>query len=243
MPVSLDQHMMVDIRILEKIVAASELKKGECVLEVGAGTGNLTRMLSSTKANITAIELDPQLAAVLKERFSGCRNVKIIEGNALKLLKKLEFDKLVSNIPYAICEPLMLLLRNIDFDAAVLTMPKRFLERLKSGSRLGLENSIFFEIRELFRVPGRAFAPQPDTESLVVLLKPRKSILRLVLLSPNAKVKNAIMEALVEARKCTKNQAREAIKAIKVSNSIREKRVADMDLNDLRQLVRVSELA
>ena len=51
------------------------------------------------------------------------------------------------------------------------------------------------------------------------------------------KLKNAIMEALVEARKCTKNQAREAIKALNLSNIIMEKRVADMDLNDLRQFI------
>ncbi len=235
--VKLDQHFMVDEKVLQKIVAASELAPGERVLEIGAGTGNLTKLLSLTGADITAIELDKELAAVLKERFSADKNVEVFEGNALKPIKKLSFKKIVSNIPYAICEPLMLLLRKMEFEMAVLAVPKGFADRLKSDSKLGLESSIFFEIRELFKVPKDAFAPQPDTESVVIMLKPRISIPRAAMLKPKAKLKNAIMEALVEARRCTKNQAREAIKAMKISNSICEKRVADMDLNDLRQLI------
>lgn len=224
--------------MLEKIVATSELVPGERVLEIGAGTGNLTRVLSSTKAKITAIELDPKLAVVLKERFSGCRNIKIIEGNALKLIKKLEFNKIISNIPYAICEPLILLLRDASFKSAVLTVPEKFAKNLASGSKLGLETSIFFEVKTLFKVSKSAFAPEPDTESVVIAIRPAgKSILRSVLLQQNKLMKNAIMEALAESRKCTKNQAREAIKALEISNSIGEKRVADMDLNDLRQLI------
>ncbi len=236
-PIKLDQHFMVDEKILERIVKAAGIKKGERILEIGAGTGNLTKLLSLAGAEVIAIELDPQLATMLKERFSPGKNIEVIEGNALKLIRKLSFDKIVSNIPYAICEPLLLLLRNVHFELAVLTIPEKFVKNLASGSKLGLETGIFFHVEVLFKVPKEAFVPKPDTESVVVLLKPKKSILRLVLLSPNAKVKNAIMEALVESRKCTKNQAREAIKAMKLSNPITEKRVSGMDLNDLRQLL------
>ncbi len=227
--------------MLEKIVAASELVPGDCVLEIGAGTGNLTRVLANSGAKIIAIEIDPELSANLKERFSGEKNIEVIEGNALKLVKKLKFDKIVSNIPYAICEPLLQLLKEVSFEKAVITVPNGFLERLTSGTKLGLESNIFFEIKKLFDVHKEAFAPEPDTESVAILVKPaKKSLLRSVLLQPNAKLKNAIMEALVERYKCTKNQAREAIKAHKISNAIMEKHVADMDLNDLRQLIRVT---
>jgi len=237
MKVSLDQHFMTDIKTLQKIADSAELSKSDTVLEIGAGTGVLTRVLANSGAKVIAIEIDPELSAVLKERFHSQKNVEIFEGNALKLIKKLKFNKIVSNIPYAICEPLMLLLRTVDFDVAVLTIPKSFLGKLASGSRLGFESSVFFEIKELFKVPKKAFSPEPGTESVVVGIRPARNIPRTVLLRPKAKLKNAIMEALVEARKCTKNQAREAIKALNLSNIIMEKRVADMDLNDLRQLL------
>ncbi|MBM3303482.1 MAG: methyltransferase domain-containing protein [Candidatus Aenigmarchaeota archaeon] len=237
MKVSLDQHFMTDPRMLDRIARAAELTPKNRVLEIGAGTGNLTRALAQAGAKVTAVEIDHELASVLKERFSGSRNVEIIEGNALKLIRKTKFNKIVANIPYAICEPLMQALRVIDFELAILTIPEGFYERLRSDSRLGLESRIFFEIREMFKVPKAAFSPQPDTESVMVSIRPKKSVLRQVLLQPNRLVKNAIMEALVEAKKCTKNQAREAIKGMELSNIIGEKRVADMDLNDLRQLI------
>ena len=238
MPVNLDQHFMTDLRTLEKIVRAADISEGDRILEVGAGTGNLTRVLVNSGAKIIAVELDEELACALKEKFSGRKNVEVMEGNALKLIKKTKFDKIVSNIPYAICEPLLQELKKLKFEVAVLTVPAGFAKNMASESRLGLETRIFFDVKKLFAVPSSAFAPEPDTESVVVSIKPtKKFILRAVLLQPNKLVKNAIMEALILRNKCTKNQAREAIKGMKISNSIAEKRVEGIDLNDLRQLV------
>ena len=236
MKVSLDQHLMVDIRILEKIAKSAGIKKSDRILEIGAGTGNLTAVLAASGAKITAVELDHEMISVLRKRFSAHKNVKIVEGNGLKLLKRLEFDKIVSNIPYAICEPLIQILKEIDFKSAVLTIPEKFSDNLASESKLGMETSIFFDMKRLFRAPKSAFTPEPDTESVVVLLKPKDSPLKTVLLKPKSKLKNAFMEALVEARKCTKNQAREEIKAMELSNNLLEKQVNSMDLNDLLQL-------
>jgi 16S rRNA A1518/A1519 N6-dimethyltransferase RsmA/KsgA/DIM1 with predicted DNA glycosylase/AP lyase activity len=207
-------------------------------LEIGAGTGNLTAVLAKAGAKVTAVELDGGLAKELKKRFARSWGVDVVEGNGLKLLKKANAGKIVANIPYAICEPLIQSLKAVDFELAVLTVPKGFAENITSdGTKLGLECGIFFEIDVLFDVPAAAFEPEPDVISSVVSIKPRKSLLRETLLQPHAKLKNAAMEALVSARKCTKNEAREAIKAMNLSTIVAEKRVKDMDLNDLRQLV------
>ena len=81
MKVSLDQHLMVDIRILEKIAKSAGIKKSDRILEIGAGTGNLTAVLAASGAKITAVELDHEMISVLRKRFSAHKNVKIVEGN------------------------------------------------------------------------------------------------------------------------------------------------------------------
>jgi 16S rRNA A1518/A1519 N6-dimethyltransferase RsmA/KsgA/DIM1 with predicted DNA glycosylase/AP lyase activity len=238
MPVNLDQHMMTDESVIKKIVVSASAKKGDTILEIGAGTGNLTAELARTGAKVVAVEIDRDMVKLLERRLSGRVNVKVVHGDGLSFIKKARFSKLVSNIPYAICEPLFQAMKKMEFELAVLTVPRGFADRITSDMTMfGAECGIFFDIEVLFDVPAVAFEPEPDTVSSVVRLRPRKSVLRDALLQPHAKVRNALMEAVVSSRKCTKNQAREAIKAMKLTSSVAEKRVGDMDLNDLRQLI------
>ena len=94
-----DQHFMIDVEIARQIVSFLAIKDNEKVLEIGPGKGVLTQFL---KGNITLIEIDKKLCKELKEKFP---NIKIINRNILNCNEN--FDKIVSNVPYSICEPLM----------------------------------------------------------------------------------------------------------------------------------------
>jgi len=224
-----DIHFMIDRKVIKKIITSSSILEEETVLEIGAGKGQLTVPLSE-KGRVVAIEKDRDLADFLKNKFRGNKRVKVVHGNALKEIKKLKFDKIVSNLPYSICQPLFQLLPYLEFSAAFLTIPKRFSERLGH-----LPYSAFFETKMLFPVPRSSFDPPPKTESVFVEVGKRESLLGNVLFLRKNKLKNAIMQTLCQKRGMTKKQAREALKTLNL-NTLLEKRVQSLTLKELKKL-------
>src|SRR3989344_5827810 len=114
---SLGQNFLINQGILDKIVSAAELCPDDTVLEIGPGTGNLTKPLSEKAGRVIAIEKDRRLIEDLKEKFKNS-NIEIIEGDILKLdirklfenckLKIENYDyKVVGNIPYYITSNLL----------------------------------------------------------------------------------------------------------------------------------------
>ena len=95
------QHLMVDRCVLEKICGYAGIKESEIVLEIGAGTGNLTGCLVDKSKFVYAIEKDNVFCGTLKKRFMNHRNIKVLNADALKIDLP-GFDKVVSNLPYDI---------------------------------------------------------------------------------------------------------------------------------------------
>jgi 16S rRNA A1518/A1519 N6-dimethyltransferase RsmA/KsgA/DIM1 with predicted DNA glycosylase/AP lyase activity len=106
---------------------------------------------------------------------------------------------------------------------------------LAGETKPGIMAREFFEIKKLFEVPGKAFSPAPKTLSAVLLLRPRKekTLFALVLQQQKMMVKNAIMRALFLRQKTTKNEARKALKTLKLNNKLAEKRVRELNSNEL----------
>jgi len=102
------QNFLIDKKILDKIIETAELKKQDTVLEIGAGTGILTKELAKKVKKVIAIEKDKNLIKILKKELEkeNIKNVEIIEGNALFLekssLKLPNNYKIVANLPYYI---------------------------------------------------------------------------------------------------------------------------------------------
>jgi 16S rRNA (adenine1518-N6/adenine1519-N6)-dimethyltransferase len=67
----LGQHFLVDPNCCRAIVHAAELPPGADVLEIGAGTGLLTVHLASAAGRVTAVEIDPDMAALCHEALAG----------------------------------------------------------------------------------------------------------------------------------------------------------------------------
>jgi len=180
----LDQYFLQDERLLDEEIKTANLQKNDIVLEVGCGIGNLTRKIAE-KCKVIGIEKDYSFRTTLK----GLNNTNIIFGDAIEVLeslrkvgegngknvKKPQFNKIVSNIPYSISQDLILEFMRHKWDIAVLIVQKEFAEKLTGKDKLGMLMKECAEVKMIKQVPGRAFYPA-TVQSFLVLLKQKKLI-------------------------------------------------------------------
>jgi 23S rRNA (adenine-N6)-dimethyltransferase len=95
------QHFLRSSRLAEELVRDAAVAAGERVVEIGAGTGVLTRALARTGAEVIALELDPALASALRRRFAGAPNVTVVEADALRWRWPTGAFAVVANLPFA----------------------------------------------------------------------------------------------------------------------------------------------
>ena len=172
----LDQHFMTDTELLQRIVKAAALKKEDTILEIGPGTGNLTKLLLRKGKSLILIEKDKELLKKLKEELKEEKNITFIQADATQQ-KLPEFNKSVSNLPYTICEPLLWIFTRYTFETLVLVVPDKFTELLQgyTPSRLQLLVETFYELEYLERIPKQAFDPQPKVESALIRITRKKT--------------------------------------------------------------------
>ena len=171
----LGQHFLTDRSVIERIVSFAEIKREDRVLEIGPGTGILTKALAARAGSVYAVEVDPDLAAQLL----GCApNVLVINADALTVILP-DYNKIVSNLPYQISSKISYRLLSRPFELAILMFQKEFAERMmalpgsKDYGRLAMIAGFFCQIDILEGVPRTAFRPVPEVDSLIVRLRPR----------------------------------------------------------------------
>ena len=64
------QNFLIDGHVLDKIIAAAEVTKEDCVVEIGPGIGTLTQYLAEAARNVIAIEIDKMLIPILQETLA-----------------------------------------------------------------------------------------------------------------------------------------------------------------------------
>jgi 16S rRNA (adenine1518-N6/adenine1519-N6)-dimethyltransferase len=161
------------------------LTRRDTVLEVGAGLGTLTEALAARAGAVAAVEVDRRLAVVLAARLGALPNVRIVEGDALRvdlppLFAGPPVRKVVANLPYNIAAPLLLRLLDPALSIArhVVTVQREVAERIvaragtPSYGRLSLAVQYRAAARIAARIPPGAFLPAPDVESAVLTLVP-----------------------------------------------------------------------
>jgi 16S rRNA (adenine1518-N6/adenine1519-N6)-dimethyltransferase len=182
----LGQHFLTDTRILDRIVDALYPAAGELVIEIGAGRGALTERLLARGARVVAIELDRDLAAILRKRYAGERCVEIVEGDVLDMslaaLAHREPFTVVGNVPYYITTPIVFhILEQMVATRAVLLVQREVAERMGAApgsaafGALSVNVQVSADVKVLFRVAAGAFTPAPKVESALVRLTPRDS--------------------------------------------------------------------
>jgi 16S rRNA (adenine1518-N6/adenine1519-N6)-dimethyltransferase len=190
------QHWLQSDRVLSEIVAAAELSSIDNILEIGPGTGILTRRLLPEINSLIAVEVDRDLCQKLTKNLKNATNFLLLEADILELdLAKIlanqpKFNypnKVVANIPYNITGLILeKLLGSISqpatrqYDSIVLLIQKEVGDRLiakpstKAYGALSVRIQYLAQCELICRVPATAFNPPPKVESIVVRLRPRQ---------------------------------------------------------------------
>ncbi|MGQ9543769.1 MAG: 16S rRNA (adenine(1518)-N(6)/adenine(1519)-N(6))-dimethyltransferase RsmA [Candidatus Bathyarchaeia archaeon] len=174
----LGQNFLVDRRILEKIIYYADIDCDDVVLEVGSGTGTLTRLLQEKARKVIAVEKDFRLAQVLRERFKNNPKLEIINADILDMDLPY-YDKVVATPPYNISSKLLFLLTDRKYQSMTLTFQKEFAERLvaKPGTRDYGRLTVMIKHRAnpeiLDYISKEAFKPRPKVDSAIVRIIPK----------------------------------------------------------------------
>ncbi len=179
------QYILKDKAILKRIVKYADVNQNDVILEVGCGTGALTKILLKNAKKVYGIELDKRFIDLLSKKFKDeikKGRLELIHGDALKIDFP-NFDKFISNIPYQISSPLTFKLFKYDFKLAVITYQKEFAERLvaspgdKNYGRLSVVAKAYCSAEILEVIPNTAFVPVPKVDSAIVRLTKKPQIL------------------------------------------------------------------
>jgi len=169
------QNFLIDPAVAERMAGYAMLGQGDCVLEIGPGTGNLTSVLASRAESVWAVEVDPVLARLLDGRFS---NVRVVNADALRV-ELPDCRKIVSNLPYQISSKITYRILSRPFELAVLMFQREFALRMTAPpgneryGRLAMVTDFFCRAEILEIVPRSAFRPVPAVSSAIVRLLPK----------------------------------------------------------------------
>ena len=183
---SLGQNFLTDQNIIDKIVSIIEIKN-KSILEIGPGTGNLTKnILKKKPKKILLIEKDYNLAQLLKENLSS--DVLIINKDVLKVDENKLDDEILTvfgNLPYNISTEILckwilnIKDKNFWFDYLILMFQKEVADRIiadfntKNYGRLSILSNWKLDIKKIFDVKPSSFFPKPKVDSSILLIKPK----------------------------------------------------------------------
>ena len=182
---SLGQNFLIDKKILEKIVNATEIKD-KIILEIGPGTGNLTSFIfKKNPKKYFAIEKDDKLVINLKKKFDN--KLIIINEDVLKIDETSLFKDKVTvfgNLPYNISTEILSkwiinLKDNFWFEALILMFQKEVADRIiaefnspKYG-RLSIICNWKLNIKKICDIEPNAFFPKPKVDSSLLFFYPK----------------------------------------------------------------------
>jgi 16S rRNA (adenine1518-N6/adenine1519-N6)-dimethyltransferase len=196
---SLGQNFLSDTQIARRIVDSVSPKPSDLIIEIGPGTGALTRQLVESSGYVVAVEIDTRLIEELRHLVVA-DNLSVVEADALKVnwaelvgaaskswqtVSAREDEprvRVVANLPYYISTPILerlIKLRGSIFDMTLM-LQNEVVERIASapGSRDYGYLSVLVQYHamatKLFEVPPSAFKPAPKVQSAIVKLAVRE---------------------------------------------------------------------
>ncbi len=191
------QNFLIDQNLLQFIVKTSELSRNDVVLEIGAGTGSLTRLLAQKAGHVFAVEVDRKLFEILEETLKDFNNVSLINRDILKSKHHIQPEivdaisdylhtansptgdsciKVVSNLPYYISTPVIidLLQEVLPIKTMILMLQRDTTNRImahpgiKDYGVLSIMTRLFAEVKVLKKLSPQVFWPVPLVDSAIV---------------------------------------------------------------------------
>jgi len=177
----LGQNFLIDEIIVKKIISSAEIKSDDIVLEIGPGTGVLTKEIAKKAKKVIAIEKDKGLIDLLKESLKNFKNAEIICADILSYDFRSPNFKIIANIPYYITSPLIRKFLESENrpKEMILMVQKEVAQRISANppnmSLLSVSAQFYADIKILFYVSKKCFLPSPKVDSAVIKIIPKKS--------------------------------------------------------------------
>lgn len=173
------QNFLIDKTVLHKIAAAADLQPDDFVIEVGTGTGILTKELAAKVKNVVTFEIDERYLPELNETLKEFNNVEIRNESILTTpyVVPEHAYKLVANVPYYITSAILEKFFSLENKPKVLVVlvQKEVADRVcaKPGdmSLLSAILQYYGEPQIVTLVPPSAFWPKPKVDSAVLRIK------------------------------------------------------------------------
>ena len=221
------QNFLADPSVVQRIVDAIAPRPGQIIVEIGPGQAALTGPLADSGAELHLLEIDRDLAAVLRRQFEGRANVRLHLGDALQtdfaeLCDGRPF-RLVGNLPYNISTPL--LFHALQWSGLITDMhfmlQQEVVNRMaanpggKTWGRLSVMCQYHCEVTPLFSVPPEAFRPAPKVHSALVRLVPHAH--PPVRIDDLARFERMLAQAFSMRRKTLRNSLRALLTAEQIA--------------------------
>lgn len=241
----LGQNLLEDEKMAQKIVDAANVSKNDVVLEVGTGTGFLTKLIAEKAKFVYSVEKDIDIFTIAKQNLKRYNNIALINEDVLKFDLK-SFEKkyiVIGNIPYYLTQKLiMMLLESANPPMAIyMTIQAEVGYRLsgvkKYRSALSIMSEYLADIRIVFDINKKYFNPVPKVDScLIEIILKQKQVFSL---KERKKFFNFIKVGFSHRRKKLKNNIKSAFTDEKelnesfIKNDIDQNaRPQDLDMND-----------
>ena len=177
------QNFLMDKNILDKISSSICPNENDLIIEIGPGSGNLTKKLKEYRANLVCFEIDKTLDKYLNLLVDAKTKIvyeDFMNVNLDEFVKKYNYENIyvIANIPYYITTPIIekITFSNIRVKSLLLMVQKEVADRLSStnGNReygyITVLLNAFYDINKLFNVNKNSFYPVPNVDSAIIKL-------------------------------------------------------------------------
>ena len=176
------QHFLRNPRLIAELIGHSNIRRGDLVIDIGAGSGAITAVLARRCRQVLAYENEPGILNKLQQNMRRHKNVKVIAQDFLQAKLPDEPYKVFANIPFHLSADIVRKLTNNDEthtpQAIYLIVQKQFAQKIVPSDRhftsqLGTQLAPWWQTRIRRPLRRTDFTPPPAVDTVLLELKPR----------------------------------------------------------------------
>jgi len=254
----LGQNFLIDEKVVDKFTKACNLIPEDIVLEVGPGVGTLTLKIAKKAKRVIAIEKDSKMCEILKETLGDLKNVRVIQGDILKIdpklyLPKTKSYKVVGNLPFYLSTSLVqkFLESKKQPSEMVLVVQKEVGQRICAQppkmSILAVSVQFYARAKIVSYIPRSSFWPQPEVDSAIIKIETKgkrqairvnKDLFFKIVKAGFAHPRKQLINNLAKALKMNKETVKNWLLKNKIEPSLRAETLTLEDWQNLTKTVK-----
>ncbi len=171
----LGQNFLCNEGVVKRIIEACRFSPQDRVLEIGPGTGSITRTMAERVRSVTAVEIDAGLVRVLQKQAGSIPNITVVHNDILKMEIPGNVNKVVGNLPYYCSSEILFRVASAMWvQTGCFMLQKEMSQRLAAAPGSGNYGAItvnlqlYFSIETLFNIDKQSFFPQPEVTSTFI---------------------------------------------------------------------------